>query len=465
MPKRNLRGFFRLLLFEFGLLNLTFIVTYLLRNANANAEKIDFNYSFLPLLLMLNIGWAAIMIWRVDPVVYLKNTFQERLKFLLLNTLILIGLVYTLDNLFQLGVFQQINNLLPLLVFVLLDASLFRVWFRFQTQRTEKRLRAKALIVAGENERAQVPALSHAGGDYDFQVLGLSGGHLNTSPVSSVVASSQAVDLANFLQDNPVDEIFISYSNLNQEEVRHAVQAADYHGVRVNLVPETPSFLEVGFQPSMRDGQLVYQLRHSPLDRFKNYLLKRIFDYCFALVAILCLTPVYLVVSLLIYLEDRGPLFYKPIRKGEKGESFECYKFRTMSVCDDPVNGTKSTEVNDPRITKVGRLLRKYDLDELPQFFNVLFGDMSVVGPRPHRVFLQNDFRGIINEYMVRHYVKPGITGWAQVNGWRGPTKTTEQKKQRIKHDLWYIEHWNLWLDVKIIFLTVFSKNTRKNAF
>ena len=136
-----------------------------------------------------------------------------------------------------------------------------------------------------------------------------------------------------------------------------------------------------------------------------------------------------------------------------------------MKVNDDPTNGTKSTVKNDPRITKIGKYLRKYDLDELPQFLNVLKGDMSVVGPRPHRVNLQHDFRKIVNDYMIRHYVKPGITGWAQVNGWRGPTETSEQKKERVRHDLWYIENWSFILDIKIIFLTVFGKKTRKNAF
>lgn len=136
-----------------------------------------------------------------------------------------------------------------------------------------------------------------------------------------------------------------------------------------------------------------------------------------------------------------------------------------MSVCDDPLNGTKSTVKNDPRITRVGRFLRKYDLDELPQFINVLRGEMSVVGPRPHRVNLQNDFRKIVDEYMVRHYIKPGLSGWAQVNGWRGPTETVRQKTERIKHDLWYIENWSLWLDIKIVFLTVFGRKSRQNAF
>ena len=170
----------------------------------------------------------------------------------------------------------------------------------------------------------------------------------------------------------------------------------------------------------------------------------------------------FLIIAILIYLDTRGPILYKPIRKGEGGKPFKCYKFRTMSVSDNPLNGTKSTIIDDPRITKIGKFLRKIDLDELPQFYNVLMGDMSVIGPRPHRVHLQNDFRKSVNNYMVRSYIKPGISGWAQVNGWRGPTDTEEQKNERVKHDLWYLENWSFWLDLKIVFLTIFGRHNHK---
>src|SRR5690606_15354938 len=132
----------------------------------------------------------------------------------------------------------------------------------------------------------------------------------------------------------------------------------------------------------------------------------------------------------------------------------------------DPVNGGQnSTQKDDPRITKLGKILRKYSLDELPQFINVFLGDMSVVGPRPHRSYLNEQFQKSEKKYMIRHYYKPGITGWAQVNGWRGPTDTPERKHQRTVHDLWYLENWSFKLDIKIIFMTIFGGKTHKSAF
>jgi putative colanic acid biosynthesis UDP-glucose lipid carrier transferase len=136
-----------------------------------------------------------------------------------------------------------------------------------------------------------------------------------------------------------------------------------------------------------------------------------------------------------------------------------------MSQNDAEVGGTLSTVKDDPRITRIGKILRKYNLDELPQFFNVFLGDMSIVGPRPHRHFLNQQMKEHIEKYMIRHYFRPGITGWAQVNGWRGPTETEEQISQRTAHDLWYIENWSFLLDLKIVWMTLFSRKSRLNAF
>ncbi len=272
-------------------------------------------------------------------------------------------------------------------------------------------------------------------------------------------------DLDHVLEAQAVDEIFISLPAHSKSKIRQAVKSADQHGVRVNIIPDTPSLDGHTYQSYALNDQPIFKLRQTPLDNFSNYLIKKVFDFTFATIVLFALSPVLVIIALLILLDGKGPVFYKPFRKGEGGKSFKCYKFRTMSICDDPLNGTKSTSRDDPRITPIGRFLRRWDLDELPQFINVLKGEMSVVGPRPHRVNLHNDFRKIVDDYMVRHYVKPGITGWAQVNGWRGPTVSRKQKTERVKHDLWYIENWSFWLDIKIIYLTVFGKKTRLNAF
>jgi putative colanic acid biosynthesis UDP-glucose lipid carrier transferase len=301
---------------------------------------------------------------------------------------------------------------------------------------------------------------------YGYKILGYLGD--KESPVKrngyDLKTIGNIKDLPNVLENNTIDEIFITISSLKEKKIKSSIKIADNYGVRVRLVPEDPRFIAKNCKANTLGDIAVFQLHHSPLDKFSNMILKRLFDFCFSLIVIVLLSPLFLIISLIIYIDKRGPVFYTPLRKGEGGKTFKCYKFRTMSVCDDPLNGTKSTVENDPRITRIGKLLRKNDLDELPQFFNVLKGNMSVVGPRPHRIILQNEFRKIVNNYMVRSYVKPGITGWAQVNGWRGPTVTNRQKKQRVKHDLWYIEHWNMLLDIKIVFLTIFGRH-RKNAF
>ncbi|MCB0665332.1 MAG: sugar transferase [Saprospiraceae bacterium] len=217
-----------------------------------------------------------------------------------------------------------------------------------------------------------------------------------------------------------------------------------------------PSFLELLVQVIGQEYLLVNPNKYSVKWPFSA---KRIFDLFFTLLALTLLFPVLLIISLIIKLESKGSVFYIPLREGKNNALFPCLKFRTMHAhqCDNPVSGNRSTVINDPRITRFGRFLRKYSLDELPQLFNVLRGEMSLVGPRPHRTQLGQEFRAHDLNYDLRHKVKPGLTGWAQVNGWRGSTKTLQQKIERIKHDLWYVSNRNLFLDLKIIWLTVFG--------
>ncbi|SIT75433.1 exopolysaccharide biosynthesis polyprenyl glycosylphosphotransferase [Pontibacter indicus] len=268
-----------------------------------------------------------------------------------------------------------------------------------------------------------------------------------------------------YLMSNRVDEIIVALPIKVPKKVKRLINAADYHGIRVKYVPDFQGVFGQSYKLRRYGSLDAINVRHVPLDNQLASVAKFIFDKIFSSSALILLFPVLALIAVLIKLESSGPVFYCPIRVGKGGRPFRLYKFRSMSVCDSTSGGKLSTKAGDERITRFGRLLRKYSLDELPQFINVMLGDMSVVGPRPHRSYLNHQFQASEDKYMIRHYCKPGITGWAQVNGWRGPTETKEQKSQRTKHDLWYVENWSLLLDFKIIYLTVFGKKTHNSVF
>lgn len=213
------------------------------------------------------------------------------------------------------------------------------------------------------------------------------------------------------------------------------------------------------------DSIPLLSIRREPLQSAYNRALKRGFDIIFSFLVLLTVYPVlYIIIGTLIKLSSRGPILFKQKRTGMYGEVFECYKFRTMKVNEEA--DTLQALKDDPRKTRLGNFLRKTNLDEFPQFVNVLFGDMSVVGPRPHMLKHTEEYSALIDKYMVRHLAKPGITGWAQVTGYRGETKTLEQMEGRVKRDVWYIENWTFFLDLKIIIVTLLNMFTgERNAY
>lgn len=275
-------------------------------------------------------------------------------------------------------------------------------------------------------------------------------------------------EIEQYLSDNTIDEIVIALphkSGRKRKKIKNIIDQADLNGTRVSYLPDYQGLFGNNFK-IIHDGNLdAVNVRQLPLDEFQGAIEKVIFDFVFSGLALLFLSPVLILISALIKLDSPGPVFYCPFRVGRGGKAFKMFKFRTMYGNDPVAGGMRSTLINDPRITPVGRVLRRYNLDELPQFLNVFLGEMSVVGPRPHRNFLNQQMKEHLDKYMLRHYFKPGITGWAQVNGWRGPTETEMQISQRTAHDLWYIENWSFRLDLKIVWMTIFSRSAYQNAF
>ncbi|MEG2870033.1 MAG: undecaprenyl-phosphate glucose phosphotransferase [Clostridium sp.] len=268
-------------------------------------------------------------------------------------------------------------------------------------------------------------------------------------------------DLNTILDLNTLDEIAITLSIKEYGKLEQIVSACEKSGVHTKFIPDYNNIIPT--KPFMEDlqGLPIIHIRHVPLTSMMNATVKRMVDVFGAVVALILFSPIMLLAAIGIKLTSHGPLIYSQERIGLHNKSFKMYKFRSMEVQPPLKEKSEWTTPGDSRVTSVGRFIRKTSIDEMPQLFNVLKGDMSLVGPRPERPFFVERFKEEIPRYMIKHQVRPGMTGWAQVNGYRGDTSIAK----RIEHDLYYIENWTLGFDFKILFLTVFKGFINKNAY
>jgi putative colanic acid biosynthesis UDP-glucose lipid carrier transferase len=269
-----------------------------------------------------------------------------------------------------------------------------------------------------------------------------------------------------FLENNEVDEIIISLPYHQSKLINDLFRYADNNMMRVRVIPEFSEYLSQTFSIDYVQNIPIMKLRSEPLKSFTNIALKRIFDILFSLLTVLLLFSwLFPIIAIIIKLTSKGPVFFVQQRTGKDGDAFNCFKFRSMTVNSnsDNLQATK----NDARVTKFGAIMRKTSIDELPQIINVLLNNMSLVGPRPHMIKHTEEYRVLVDKFMVRHFAKPGVTGWAQINGFRGETKFVKDMENRALADIWYIENWSFFLDVKIVFSTAFSMFFKKdeNAF
>lgn len=262
-------------------------------------------------------------------------------------------------------------------------------------------------------------------------------------------------DLATFVREQHVDEIYYCLSGDKTHVMERVLHIAEDNMARFAYVPQLNRYATTNFYLSNVGSIPVLQSHRNRLENPLNQGLKRAFDIVFSGLFLLISPIIFIPVAIAIKLSSPGPVFFRQKRTGYRGEDFTCLKFRTMRVNAD--SDSRQATVDDPRKTRVGEFLRRTSIDELPQFINVFKGDMSVVGPRPHMLKHTQDYRKLISQYMVRHQIKPGVTGWAQVNGFRGPTDELWKMEKRVAHDVWYIEHWSFTLDLKIIARTVYN--------
>lgn len=263
------------------------------------------------------------------------------------------------------------------------------------------------------------------------------------------------------LPENKLDEIAITLALKDYHRLEEIVDICEKSGVHTKFIPDYNSL--VPSHPYTEDvmGLPVINIRYVPLTNTLNAIIKRTMDIVGSLIAIILASPVMLISGILVKATSKGPMIFKQERVGLHNKTFKMYKFRTMEVQKQKNEENAWTVKDDPRVTKIGKFLRKTSLDELPQLFNILMGDMSMIGPRPERPQWVDSFKEEIPRYLIRHQVRPGLTGWAQVNGFRGDTSI----RKRIEYDLYYIENWSVSLDFKILFMTIFTGFVNKNAY
>jgi Undecaprenyl-phosphate glucose phosphotransferase len=379
----------------------------------------------------------------------------------LFSMFILLSVLFTVKNV-------DISRLFLMFYFVANIAIM--ILYRYIVKQTLRNLRSNGfnkqfIIILGAGSLGKKyyrNVIKHP--EYGLEVLGFLDDFRTEHDSNDYIFSpikGKIEDLSQILAKNIVDEVVVALPLTAFLKYQQIISICEKAGVRVSIIPDfydilpaTPHFENFGELPMIN-------VRDVPLDEFVNRIFKRVFDIIFSIIAIVLISPALLVITIGVKLTSPGPVIFKQERVGLNRRTFYMYKFRSMKHMPELASNTEWTVDNDPRRTKFGTFLRKTSLDELLQFFNVLKGDMSVVGPRPERPYFVDQFKEEVPKYMIKHHVRPGITGWAQVCGLRGDTSIQD----RIDHDIFYIENWTLIFDVKIILRTIVSGFINKNAY
>lgn len=391
----------------------------------------------------------------IDKIVQRAVTLVTMLIFLFAACLIFLNVVDVLAT------FLLVYYLSSVVIF-----SLWRVFVRLLLKwYRRKGYNFKKVIIVGAGKNGM--DLYHVMKDdlsYGFNVLGFFDDNPSLAKSLPNLLGTTS-DVEDYALAHGIDEIYCTLPGTNDDKIARLLNFSEKHMIRFFIVPEFYRNVKKSLMMEVLESVPLLTIRREPLQTVYNRILKRAFDIVFSFIILVTVFPImYIIIGTLIKLSSPGPILFRQKRTGLYGRDFECYKFRTMRVNAEA--DTLQAIKNDPRKTKIGDFLRKTNLDEFPQFINVLKGDMSVVGPRPHMLKHTEQYSALIDKYMVRHLVKPGITGWAQVTGYRGETKTLEQMEGRVKRDVWYIENWTFFLDLKIIVVTLLNMlRGEKNAY
>ena len=442
------------------LLNASFITAAAIRFGIGH----DWNDHYRLLWIILNLIWIVVIyltkVYDIARVQSVEKVIVNLIKSNILMALMASSFIFSLK-----GYYYSRQQLLFTFVIFSLAQFGWRMLMLFWLNRYRQSgfNYRRVIVVGGNSVASQIIDHFNHHTSHGFKLLGVFSDRPIEELKDHVVGSIN--EAVGFARKHKVDEIFYTLPLANTEHIRELIELTDNNLARLRIIPDFRSFQFKRVDMEFYGSVPVITIRTEPLENLLNRFIKRTFDIAFSVAVILLIYWwLYIIIALAIKLTSKGPVLFKQERSGRANESFICYKFRTMRVNDQ--SHSKQATKGDSRITPIGRFLRKTSLDEMPQFVNVLLGDMSVVGPRPHMLKHTEDYRKIIDKFMVRHLIKPGITGLAQVRGFRGETKDVSEMEMRVKSDVWYIENWSFLLDLKLILLTVVNAiKGEENAF
>lgn len=421
-------------------------------------------YQISPILLHGNLSWIITYFAFTKKNLYLRDKFKNRIwritqrHVIFLFVAAFLSLIFFQHN-FPRKFFAEYSSL-----FYIEKIIFYWIFYKYVRFRRKNRINTTNAAIVGCNETGFLLKRiieSNASLGYLFN------GFICSNNNENIKYLGHPDDIEKIIDDNNLNMIFYTISFFNgdnaEKKGKEVLKICNRKGIRLRFIPKNQRWFRNRMNMESIGEFVVINPQEIPLDNAGSRVQKRVFDIVFSsLVIIFLLSWLVPIIGLLIKLESKGPIFFIQERTGINNLSFKCLKFRSMKV--NKQANDKQASVNDSRITKLGSFLRKSNLDELPQFFNVFAGSMSVVGPRPHMLKHTEEYSKLIDYYLIRHYVKPGITGWAQVMGYRGETKELSAMQQRVKADMEYIENWTFTWDLKIIWLTLFGKNSYKNA-
>ena len=448
------------------LLNIALILSFYFRYGELRYLQVG---QIQTVCFLTNLFWIMLLLYKES----FRIIRMERIESILFRTIRLLMVHFAIIAIFCIALkYTQISRLR--LIYFYLTFFVLLLCFRVFFMQFLKFVRAhgfnyRKVIIVGANamgERmSQILSKDLTSG---YKVMGFFDNKVDLDKIVDAPVLGTFEDVEAYLNNNKIDEMYVALHIDKVAVINKLTALCDRYMVRIRYIPDFQQYtkanrVEVSFYGN---GNIpVLMLRKEPLEISVNRVAKKLFDFCFSLfVIVFVFSWLFPILMLFIKLNSAGPIFFVQKRSGRDNHPFPCYKFRTMYV-NDNANKVQATQ-NDARITRVGAFLRRTSIDELPQFFNVLLGNMSVVGPRPHMLSHTEQYSELINNYLVRHYAKPGITGWAQVNGYRGQTKELADMEGRVEHDIWYIENWSFLLDIRIILMTVLNIfKGEKNAF